>query len=58
MSRGVFFWGFDMLGETFRFLIMAALFSLSLVGMAVLLTSCEEAGKLAAYCIKNPTRCD
>jgi hypothetical protein len=44
--------------DTFRFLIFAALFAFCLVGAAAVLTGCESAGRIAAYCLKNPEKCD
>lgn len=44
--------------ETLRFLIMSIIYALSLFGAAALLTGCEGAGRIAAYCLQDPRNCD
>lgn len=47
-----------MFQETARFLIAAVIFALCLFGAAVLLTGCDSAGRIAAYCLQDPRNCD
>lgn len=44
--------------ETLRFLIGVIVFSLCLFGVAALLSGCEDARRIAAYCLENQRNCD
>jgi hypothetical protein len=44
--------------ETIRFLVSSIIFILALFGAAVLLTGCDDARRIAAYCLQNPRNCD
>ncbi len=48
----------SMFQETIRFLIVAFIYALCLFGAAFLLTGCEGAGRIAAYCLQDPRNCD
>lgn len=44
--------------DTLRFLATAIVFVFALFGAAVILTGCEGAGRIAAYCLQDPRNCD